>query len=170
MDWALDSLGNSRPGSNSLPKEEAWSSLLDDYKPWRTYNKPITDPLHSLEEKTRLGHIYKVGTVTGATTGDFHHEKQDVKLADDNHLSEGVRNVVRAGYPTRIPGSSVPMETQDLLSLTAKEEIVGLFFSRHTINGSFDQGFGYATPIELVFQDIKEFSEHGITDIRIAQQ
>ncbi|KAF4442040.1 hypothetical protein FACUT_2263 [Fusarium acutatum] len=170
MDWALVSLDNSRPWSNSLPKEEAWTSLVDDDKPWRTYNQPITDPLHSMEEQEDLGHIYKVGTATRATIGDIIGEKQDVRLIDDEHLGDDVQNesselIIKPGFPAKFcshgdSGSAV---------FDSEGGIDGLFFSGHQINGTFDEGYGYATPIELVFQDIKDYSEQSITDIRIAQ-
>ncbi|RBR05715.1 hypothetical protein FVER53590_29984 [Fusarium verticillioides] len=51
MDWALVSLDKSRSWSNCLPDKGAWSSLLRDAKPKHTYNVPIKDPLHSMEQK-----------------------------------------------------------------------------------------------------------------------
>ncbi|KAF5613038.1 hypothetical protein F25303_14296 [Fusarium sp. NRRL 25303] len=167
MDWALVSLSDSRPWSNSLPNEEAWPAIN---KPYRTYDKPIKDPLNSMEEMGDLGHVYKFGTVTRGTIGDIIGEEQDVKLIDDEHLGVNARNtsaelIIKPGFPGKFcshgdSGSAV---------FDSDGGIVGLFFSGHKIEGSFDQGFGYATPIELVFQDIIEFSEHAITDIRIAQ-
>ncbi|CVL03464.1 uncharacterized protein FMAN_15181 [Fusarium mangiferae] len=163
MDWALVSPDNSRPWSNSLPKEEAWTFLVDDDKPWRIYNQPITDPLHSMEEQEDLGHIYKFGTVTQATIGDIFGEKQDVRLIDDEHLGDDLQNkstelIIRPELPGKFrfhgdSGSAV---------VDRKGGIVGLVFRGHKHNGTLKL-------IQLVFWDTNNYSDHSITDIRVAQ-
>jgi hypothetical protein len=45
--------------------------------------------------------------------------------------------------------------------------IVALLFEGHKHENSCDYGYGFATPIEHVFADIKDFA--GITHIRIAE-
>ncbi|EXM05334.1 hypothetical protein NOF04DRAFT_16818 [Fusarium oxysporum II5] len=170
MDWALIHLDKSRSWSNRLPDMDDWKSLQDEDKPYRTYDMPITDPLHSLEERTSLGHVYKVGAVTGATTGDCHDEQENVKLVDDVHLGQDERSkttelIIKPGGP----GKFCSHGDSGSVVFDSDGGIVGLFFRGHKHNGSFDDGYGYATPIELVFQDIKDFSEQGVTDIRIAK-
>ena len=46
--------------------------------------------------------------------------------------------------------------------------VVGLIFRGIRVTNSDDEGFGYVTPIEDVFKDIKDFSKGQITDIRVA--
>ncbi|KAF5990159.1 hypothetical protein FBULB1_206 [Fusarium bulbicola] len=171
MDWALISVDKSRAWSNSLPGVDDWTHISEDAKPKYIYSVPIKNPSRSLEEPKDLGHVYKFGTTTKGTTGDYSHDEEDVRLADDNHLDKAIRSittevVIRPGGPGKFcshgdSGSAV---------FDSEGGIVGLFFRGHTPEGTLDTGHGYATPIELVFQDIKDFSEQGVTDIRIAQR
>ncbi|KAF5669311.1 hypothetical protein FDENT_11579 [Fusarium denticulatum] len=95
MDWALISVDKSRAWSNSLPGVDDWIHMSEDAKPSHTYSVPIKDPSRSLEEPKDLGRVYKFGTVTKGTTGDYSHDQEDVMLRDDEHLDEAGRYQLR---------------------------------------------------------------------------
>ncbi|KAF5624659.1 uncharacterized protein FTJAE_10252 [Fusarium tjaetaba] len=141
MDWALISVDKSRAWSNCLPGVDDWIDISEDAKPLRTYSQSIGNPSRSLERPEDLGHVYKFGTVTKGTIGDYSHDQEDVELANDAHLDDAVRStttavVIQPGGPGKFcshgdSGSTV---------FGSEGGIVGLFFIGHTINGSFDKG------------------------------
>ncbi|KAF5022158.1 hypothetical protein F66182_5793 [Fusarium sp. NRRL 66182] len=114
-----------------------------------------------------------MGSSTGPTTGLFFEYRAAVSLKDDKHLQSAVSKEY-VFYSRNLDSSTS-------FSFCAKGDsgsavfdgagrIVGLFFTGTMLNNAAERGTaGYVTPIEYVFQDIKDFSKGRITDIRIAQ-
>ncbi|KAF4428272.1 hypothetical protein F53441_14048 [Fusarium austroafricanum] len=175
MDWALIKLDPSRPWSNDLPSAEDWFNQYShtDAEPNRI-EAPILDRTQSIEKGNEVGPVFKNGTTTGPTTGEFFVELQKIQLVDDEHLGDkrfATDELVfgpRAGFT----GRKKFCDRGDSGSAVFDDDggIVGLFFRGHAHDRSHAGGYGYITPIELVFEDIKQFSNGTITDIRIAAQ
>ncbi|KAF5554457.1 kinesin [Fusarium napiforme] len=133
--------------------------MSEDAKPLHTYSVPIQNPSQSLEEPEDLDLVYKFRTIPKGTTGDNSHDQEDVMMVDDDHLDKAIRSTTtEVAIQPGGPGESCSQGDSGSALFDSEGGIVGLFFIRHAINGSFDKGFGYATPIELVFQDTKELS------------
>jgi hypothetical protein len=172
LDWALIDVDVSRQGSNGLPPENVWQ---------RKYPSSIPLPYMALgsllqDQSTVIGpsnltHVWKVGTTTGPTTATYHRKKAACGLTDDSYLSDAMEKYKSTEYIFQSHAGVKFCARGDSGSAVWDQDggIVGILFRGHSINKSFDAGYGYVTPIESVFEDIKKFSKGGITDIRIAR-
>lgn len=191
MDWALLKLDASRQASNRLPDRKVWTSQFPypDAHPFMTFGELLKDQSQSIETPNQSGlienpsgvdwpryrsSVYKVGATTGTTTAEFHVAQDAVILKDDKHLKVPVSKELAFGPSKHSAnrGERKFCAHGDSGSVVFDDEggIIGLLFRGHKNNNSFDEGYGYVTPIEHVFQDIKDFSKGQITDIRIAPQ
>ncbi|KAF4445224.1 hypothetical protein FACUT_91 [Fusarium acutatum] len=173
MDWALIELNKSRPWSNALPGTRVWQS-----KYRRTAAFPYAlgtqiqpeNESRSVENPWELGPIFKVGCSTGATTGEYHWEKQTVTMDHDQHLGSDrlVTKELVFGSRKDIDQGIKLCDHGDSGSVLFDKDggVVALLFRGHKHLDSYDDGFGYVTPIEHVFDDIKDFTD--IRNIRIA--
>jgi hypothetical protein len=179
MDWALILLDEHRPWSNDLPDEAVWTSNYDDEAayPDETFGYPLTEQMRSIEGTNGVGRGFKVGSTTGPTVGKFWGVKDRVKLQEDKYLGEGNRLKTKerifAGDTFLVRGQPSKFCAKGDSGSAVFDElggIVGLVFRGHKHRDSYNDGYGYVTPIELVLEDIVAFSEGQITEIRIAQQ
>ncbi|EXK82531.1 hypothetical protein FOQG_13101 [Fusarium oxysporum f. sp. raphani 54005] len=172
MDWALIELNKSRQWSNALPGLQVWNSK---YRP-AAFPYALGTPIQprnerkSVESPWELGPIFKMGCTTGATTGEHHWEKQRVTMDHDQHLGNArlVTTELVFGPRYDVDLSIKLCAHGDSGSVLFDKDggIVALLFRGHKHNDSYDDGYGYVTPIEHVFNDIKDFTD--ITNIRIA--
>lgn len=169
LDWSLIKVAEGRMGTNILPDRSAWEKI-----PIRTYSPPFLtfgrqlEPQNetvSLTNQAQCREGFKYGTTTGPAKGQFHWYKTDVQFNDDQHVSddpvssEYLFQMKRGGRDEPFAGSIVYHEWGYVLGLMSR----GLRPQRAA-------GFHvYVTPIEHVFQHIKESSTGKIVDIRIAQ-
>ncbi|KAF5593542.1 uncharacterized protein FSUBG_9777 [Fusarium subglutinans] len=174
MDWALIELDPSRRWSNDLPELKVWLSKYEDptAAPY-ALGTPIQPRSEgkSAEGPWELGHIFKMGTTTGATTGKWWWEKQRVTIEHDAYLGEArlVTDEFVYGPREDINPITKLCAHGDSGSVIFDNDggIVALLFRGHKHNDTYDDGYGYVTPIEHVFDDIKDFTD--ITNIRIAE-
>ncbi|KAF4500075.1 hypothetical protein FAGAP_3737 [Fusarium agapanthi] len=179
MDWALIAINPGRPWSNNLPNVKAWASKYDceNAYPDETFGLPLTEQMRSIEGSNGVGRAFKIGSTTGPSVGKFWDEKVRVTLEEDHYLGDANRlktkecifagnSFLAKGEPARFcaKGDSGSVVFDELGG------IVGLVFRGHKHHNSYNDGYGYVTPIEHVFEDIMDFSNGQITDIRVAEQ
>jgi hypothetical protein len=173
MDWALIELDKSRQWSNALPGLQVWASKYRPAGYPHTCGIPIQprNERKSVERPWQLGPIFKVGCTTGATTGEYEWEKQTVAMDYDQHLGDARLVTRELVFESRndVDSSLKLCAHGDSGSVLFDKDggIVALLFRGHKHNDSYDDGYGYVTPIEHVFNDIKDFAD--ITNIRVAQ-
>lgn len=182
LDWALLKLDASRQGSNRLPNREVWTPQLPliSSQPFKTFGMILKDQSRSIEDLSGVewssngSSVYKVGATTRATTAESHKAVDTVTLIDDKHLKVPPSKELAFGPKKHYDNHGVlkfcAHGDSGSVVFDDRGGIVGLLFRGHRNNKSFDDGYGYVTPIEHVFQDIKDFSKGQITDIRIAPQ
>ncbi|EWG38280.1 hypothetical protein FVEG_01538 [Fusarium verticillioides 7600] len=185
MDWALILLDEHRPWSHDLPTGEVWASKYDDpaAHPDETFGYPLTEQMRSIEGTNGVGRAFKVGSTTGPTVGKFWGVKDRVTLQEDKYLGKGNRLETKErifagdtffvrGQPgvKGQPGKFCAKGDSGSAVFDELGGIVGLVFRGHKHRESYDDGYGYVTPIEHVLEDIVAFSKGNITEIRIAQQ
>ncbi|KAG5812046.1 hypothetical protein H9Q74_013294 [Fusarium xylarioides] len=174
MDWALIELDPSRRWSNNLPKLGVW---LSKYENTAAYPDTLGTPIqprnknNSVESPWQLGPIFKMGCTTGATTGQWYWEMDTVSMDHDHYLGDA-RLVTKEHVfgPREDLNPSIKLCAHgDSGSVLFDNDggIVALLFSGHKHQKTLDDGYGYVTPIEHVFDDIKDFTD--ITNIRIAE-
>ncbi|KAH7159101.1 hypothetical protein DER46DRAFT_379850 [Fusarium sp. MPI-SDFR-AT-0072] len=172
MDWALIELDKSRQWSNALPGLQVWTSKYGPAAFPYALGTPIQprNEGKSVERPWELGPIFKMGCTTGATTGEHHWEKQTVTMDHDKHLGDARLVTKELVFGPRYdvdPRIKLCAHGDSGSVLFDKDGgIVALLFRGHKHNDSYDDGYGYVTPIEYVFDDIKGFAD--ITNIRIA--
>ncbi|KAG5743747.1 hypothetical protein H9Q70_013539 [Fusarium xylarioides] len=179
MDWALILLDEHRQWSHDLPDGEVWASKYDSLAahPDETFGYPLTEQMRSIEGTNGVGRAFKVGSTTGPSVGKFWGVKDKVKLQEDKYLGKGNRletkELIFAGDAFIARDKSSKFCAKGDSGSAVFDElggIVGLVFRGHKHNNSYNDGYGYVTPIEHVFEDIVDFSKGHITDIRIAEQ
>ncbi|KAF5571078.1 hypothetical protein FPHYL_737 [Fusarium phyllophilum] len=174
MDWALIELDPSRRWSNNLPKLGVW---LSKYENTAAYPDTLGTPIqprnknNSVESPWQLGPIFIMGCTTGATTGQWYWEMDTVSMDHDHYLGDA-RLVTKEHVfgPREDLNPSIKLCAHgDSGSVLFDNDggIVALLFSGHKHQKTLDDGYGYVTPIEHVFDDIKDFTD--ITNIRIAE-
>ncbi|KAM0386742.1 hypothetical protein ACHAPY_001310 [Fusarium culmorum] len=175
LDWALIDVAGHRQGPNCLPLKPAWYKSLSDRRahPSYTYGKLLKDQSQSIGPGN-ISSVWKVGANTGPTIGRYHSNRVDCTMAEDRHLESKMSDYATTEYiyqPGYFAGTRKFCARGDSGSVVFDENggIVGLFFRGHRPNNSLDGGFGLVTPIEHVFKDIIDFSNGGITEIRVAK-
>ena len=111
------------------------------------------------------GSVFKIDARTKHTAGSYSEYKVKCQLDDDRHMGTGFSSefayVGTGGHLFCGPGDS------GCVAFDANGAIVGLLFSGQEPQGT-KSGYGLITPIEDVFNDIKQFYDREITDIRVA--
>ena len=154
--------------------------------------QPTNHGLRGLEHG--VDHIYKVGTTTGVSVGIYSETKGDIKLSEDEEpeVVEQGKFKVKITQDQHVAEPSLSEEfayiqggqlgegaklIDQLFSAPGdsgsvawdkKGRALGLVFRGQKPTGVLKTKLSYVTPIHDVFEDIKAFSEGGITDIRIA--
>ncbi|KAG7292834.1 hypothetical protein NEMBOFW57_002879 [Staphylotrichum longicolle] len=177
MDWALiRPLDGRRVGDNKLPTTNEWRANK------KYLNLPLftargsrlkQPPPNGLRDVLNGEHIYKNGTSTGPTIGVFSHIKSDVRIHDDAHLVTALGPDIRTSEEFVYigdPQSDWLAKNGDSGSVVFDREgrAVGLLFRGHRAQNA-NNTYCYITPIEDIFNDIKDFSKGSITEIRIAE-
>ncbi|KAF5571550.1 hypothetical protein FPHYL_297 [Fusarium phyllophilum] len=188
LDWALIQIPEHRQGSNCLPPKREWIKYYHHrlYRPHaKTYGQPLKAQGRSmLPLELRASHlpsirnadnVWKLGTTTKLTAGQFSQFKNNVKLSEESHMLQTLSNEYCFVYnniadeaPFSGPGDSGAAVFDE------KGCIVGLLFRGQVLKqvNPGRSGLTYVTPIEDVFSDIKKLTkgtEGEITDIRVAQ-
>ncbi|KAF5594067.1 hypothetical protein FPANT_4950 [Fusarium pseudoanthophilum] len=178
MDWALIELD--RPWHDRLPECEEWESHRSIFSslPWMTFGMQLQEQTRSIEAlsgydwSSNRANVYKIGSGSGPTVGSFLCTNNLVTIRDDQYMNPSPTEEM-AFEPKRHTYDSelIFCAPGDSGSIVFDEEagIVGLVIGGHRNNNSYNQGYGYVTPIEYVFKDIKDFLKGHVLDIRIAE-
>ncbi|PCD46356.1 hypothetical protein AU210_001763 [Fusarium oxysporum f. sp. radicis-cucumerinum] len=183
LDWALIQVPEHRQGSNRLPQKGEWTKYNHHslYRPnAKTYGQPLkTQGRSILPLENRPSHlpsvanVWKLGTTTRLTAGKFSRFKNDVKLIEENHMSQTISNEYCFVYTHRL--NDPPFSGHGDSGASVFDEkgcIVGLLFRGQVPNkaGQGGNGVTFVTPIEDVFSDIKKLTKGEITHIRVAAE
>ncbi|KAK7403238.1 hypothetical protein QQX98_011010 [Neonectria punicea] len=169
LDWALIAVNATRQGQNILPSEADWKKYdvtIDG--PWEYTFGALLQPQAGVSLKTMSAgtKVFKVGARTQASVGTYSNYKPNCWIADDKYMKRGVSSEVlvmglgKEEFANRGDSGAVVFDEQG--------RVIGLLFSGQKPQQT-NSGYALVTPIEDVFQDIKNFSNQAITDIRIAQ-
>ncbi|KAG9508200.1 hypothetical protein J7337_001763 [Fusarium musae] len=186
LDWALIEVPEHRQGSNCLPLKREWMKYPHHrlYRPDpKTYGQPLKNQAKSmLPLEDRASHlprldsnVWKLGTTTKLTAGQFSEFKNDVQLSEESHMSQALSNEYCFVYNNIVnQGPFSGHGDSGAVTFDEKGCIVGLLFRGQVpkqVNPG-TRGLTYVTPIEDVFLDIKKFTKGTkceIIDIRVAQ-
>ncbi|KAF5707144.1 hypothetical protein FGLOB1_7095 [Fusarium globosum] len=178
MDWALIELN--RPWHDRLPEYEDWkpSFWRISAMPFMTFGMQLEEQARSIEALSDLEwsndtfDVYKIGASSGPKAGSLLCTNNLVTIRDDQYMNplpteEMAFETNRYDYPHE-RGFCAPGDSG---SVVFDEEggIVGLMIGGHKNNNSDNHGYGYVTPIEYVFKDIKDLLKGHVVDIRIAK-
>ncbi|KAF5624764.1 hypothetical protein F25303_11479 [Fusarium sp. NRRL 25303] len=178
MDWALIELN--RPWHDRLPEYEDWkpSFWRISAMPFMTFGMQLEEQTRSIEALSDLEwsndtfDVYKIGSSSGPKAGSLLCTNNLVTIRDDQYMNpspteEMAFETNRYDYPHE-RGFCAPGDSG---SVVFDEEggIVGLMIGGHKNNNSDNHGYGYVTPIEYVFKDIKDLLKGRVVDIRIAK-
>ncbi|KAL6409836.1 hypothetical protein AUP68_06234 [Ilyonectria robusta] len=172
MDWALIDIRGIRQGKNLLPKREVWveKSVFSNravYPSPETSGSLLKNQESSIKDLPIGGSVFKVGATTKATIGCYSEYKLRCKLIDDKHMKVGVsEEYTFIGQPA-IDNIFIGSGDSGSVVFDKNGCVLGLAF-RGARPQQAEREYGYVTPIEDVFADIKLFSGGAITDIRIA--
>ncbi|MCJ1474788.1 hypothetical protein MMC13_003448 [Lambiella insularis] len=84
LDVALIEVDPARVGDNRIPESSAWTETKDPNR--RPLPSACNEPLKgiaSCKDGAKLGTVFKVGSRTGATSGELHSIRSDVHTDDD---------------------------------------------------------------------------------------
>ncbi|CCT75285.1 uncharacterized protein FFB20_07151 [Fusarium fujikuroi] len=178
MDWALIELN--RPWHDRLPEYEDWkpSFWRISAMPFMTFGMQLEEQTRSIEVLSDLEwsndtfDVYKIRASSGPKAGSLLCTNNLVTIRDDQYMNpspteEMAFETHRYDYPHE-HGFCAPGDSG---SVVFDEEggIVGLMIGGHKNNNSDNHGYGYVTPIEYVFKDIKDLLKGHVVDIRIAK-
>ena len=166
LDWALIEVPQDRPSSNVLPSQHAWKNDCPDPDGCGPNARLRLDTQGaSVAKFKQWGEFFKFGAKTGPTAADYSEFRAVTKYANDKHLQAppSLEYVFHGRYgPFSTPGDSgsAVFNTHGLLA--------GILFTGPVSHQASKGGYGYVTPIEDIFQDIKAFT--GVFDVRLAQE
>ncbi|KAH6856011.1 hypothetical protein B0I37DRAFT_442755 [Chaetomium sp. MPI-CAGE-AT-0009] len=175
LDWALiKPISDDRIGGNALPSKQDWATkeYLDHEFPFELEGnlRPQTRSIHGLRKGDR---VFKKGASTKCTVGKFEEIKADCNIREENYmLGRSGKDRKSTEYMFFPLGSDTPFGNRgDSGSVVWDENggVMGLLFTGQQPQGS-KQGYCLVTPIEDVFDSIKEMSEGKILDIRILEE
>ncbi|KAG4261353.1 hypothetical protein FPRO03_11904 [Fusarium proliferatum] len=170
-----------RPWHDRLPECDEWESphslLLKT--PLVTYGMQLQEQTRSIEALSGYGwssyraDVYKIGTGSGPTVGSFLCTNNLVMIRDDQYMNPSPTEEIafapeRHNYDTSQWGFCAPGDSGSVV-FDEDGGIVGLVIGGHKNNNSDNYGYGYVTPIEYVFKDIKDLLKEHVLDIRIAE-
>ena len=164
LDWALIKVEESRIGGNTLPDKRAWSKNMWAHVPRSNIQGVQLGGLASvnkLQEK-----IFKFGAATHGTTAVFSRHPTDVVYRDWKYMCrEGLPHTTEA---TLVPISRCCKVASDEDSGSIAYEVSGRAVWM-LFGGSPSSSHAYVTPLEAVFDDIKDLLHHMVIDVRVSQ-
>ncbi|KAF5681394.1 hypothetical protein FDENT_8165 [Fusarium denticulatum] len=178
MDWAL--IEFDRPWHDRLPEFEEWESTLYNFSamPYMTFGMQLEEQTRSIEALSGLAwagstfDVYKIGASGGLTIGSLLCTNNLVTIRDDQYMKPSPTEEM-AFEPKRYTyaserGFCAPGDSGSVV-FDESGGIVGLVIGGHRNNNSGNDGYGYVTPIEYIFKDIKDLLKEHVLDIRIAE-
>lgn len=160
LDWALIDVAEHRQGSNRLPSWSAWKQKYGGVpaSPYRLDGS-------LLEERQSDGpnnlYVWKLSAANGPTVGIYHRNRIACAMAEDKHLRDGDSETAEYIYQ---PDSGCMQRTycakgdSGSVVFDIDGKVIWLYSAGIKIRQSFgNEGFGMVTPIEHIFQDIKDF-------------
>ncbi|KAF5968509.1 hypothetical protein FCOIX_11358 [Fusarium coicis] len=118
----------------------------------------LTKHIQYLEEKDRPVKAKQLQEFKGRIAALRNKRKQKTQFFEANKQALG-----RFEQGFWAPGDSGSVVFDE------RAGIVGLMIRGHQNNNSYNHGYGYVTPIEYVFKDIKDLLKGHVLDIRIAE-
>ncbi|KAG8668513.1 hypothetical protein FPOAC2_07801 [Fusarium poae] len=169
LDWALIDVVEHRQGPNCLPPLSAWEEKYHSAAhPDLTYGELLKDT-QSVDPDNSP--VWKVGAANGPAIGTYHRNRIACAMVEDSHLRSEDHETSEYIYQ---PGNHYRRLTYcakgDSGSIVFNKhgKVIGLYSTGIKIRMSLDnEEFGIVTPIEHIFQDIKDFLGD-VTDIRVA--
>ncbi|EWG54907.1 hypothetical protein FVEG_13002 [Fusarium verticillioides 7600] len=176
MDWALIEVD--RPWHDRLPGLEEWAISMYSGIPFMTLGMQLQEQTRSIEALRDLAwsnstfDVYKIGTSSGPTAGSLLCTNNLVTIRDDQYMNPSPTEEM-AFEPRRYTygserGFCAPGDSGSVV-FDKRAGIVGLMIGGHQNNNSYNHGYGYVTPIEYVFKDIRDLLKGHVLDIRIAE-
>ncbi|UZP40732.1 hypothetical protein NXS19_008548 [Fusarium pseudograminearum] len=170
LDWALIDVAEHRQGSNRLPSWSAWEQKYESVR--------ITPYLldESLLEETQSdgpdnSYVWKLSAANGPTVGTYCRNRIACAVAEDKHLRDGASETAEYIYQPDsgcMHGTYCAKGDSGSVVFDKNGKVIGLYSAGIKIRQSFgNEGFGIVTPIEHIFQDIKDFLGD-VTAIRVA--
>ncbi|OBS20756.1 hypothetical protein FPOA_07096 [Fusarium poae] len=170
LDWALIDVVEHRQGPNCLPPRPAWKEKYDHSAahPFLTFEE-LLEGTQSVDPDNSP--VWKVGAANGPAIGTYHRNRIACAMVEDSHLRSEDHETSEYIYQ---PGNHYRRLTYcakgDSGSIVFNKhgKVIGLYSTGIKIRMSLDnEEFGIVTPIEHIFQDIKDFLGD-VTDIRVA--
>jgi len=184
LDWALIApISDNRIGGNPLPSLDDWVE-----KKYDPEDAPLTDEqlkpqgqsLHDCIEGDKVVHkvsVFKNGASTTCTMGYLSKIKTDCVISEEKYMSKGDSVPRRSLSSLRSREFVVKAEVRragrfgnrgdsGAIVWDAQGRAVGVLFTGQQPQGT-EEGYCLVTPIEDVFEDIKDRSRGNILDIRI---
>lgn len=174
-DWALISVNPNRVGRNILPDATKWERrVLRKHLPppaiqGREMSSKVS-PVHNVRNEPAL---YKFGVATQGTSGKFNAYNSKIMLKDWKYMLE--EDPVT--YPLCNDAMLAPLPFIQMFGshgdsgsvvYDSKGRGAGLLFSGTQLQAGHVH-FTYVSPLELIFEDIRQFLSPKVTGIRIAR-
>ncbi|KAK3353818.1 hypothetical protein B0T25DRAFT_221366 [Lasiosphaeria hispida] len=182
LDWALISPCSDRIGGNPLPSVDAWQAkqYVDCNLPVELKGnmRPQARSLYDLEgDKTLDKAVFKNGASTTCTKGVFSEVKTECTISEERYMLEADHVPLRIKAdlkskefafisPDGLEGTFGDRGDSGAVVWDECGRVMGLLFTGQQPQGS-SKGYSLVTPIEDVFQDIRDASGGDILDIRI---
>lgn len=171
LDWAMiKPSADDRVGGNALPSGKDWSAfnLMFDELPISLGSTmgPQTRSIRNFSPNER---VFKVGASTKCTIGALNAIKTDCIMREEKYMpGRSKEDLMSSEYIFIHPRDMVFANVGDSGAVVWDEDggVVGLLFRGQQPHGT-KRGYGMVTPIEDVFESIKEMSMGHIVDVRI---
>lgn len=168
LDWALFRVEAARLRSNILPPAKDWGDYPHVEEELTTYSTTRLLDFHPDRSLEKLGlnmdALLKVGAMSGKTAGLVSNYKSDVRMwAEAGDFERSTECCV-------ITGSEQDMAQRGdsgSVAYNTRGELVGLVFSGPS-HPTCATRYAFVTPIEDIFEHVKQLSKGQITDIRVA--
>lgn len=172
MDWALIEVAAHRQGTNRLPEQENWErlSLEDENIPEVHPGRCLQDcrPESALATMAKGSRVWKMGAITGPTFGVYDGFRVHHGLAGHSKYLELPASNEHKFVPSAGPRSNLAGPGDSgAVAYDRDGHAMALIFRGIEAAGTKAQGFTIVTPIEDVFNDIKDLT--GAVDVRVAQ-
>jgi hypothetical protein len=173
LDWALiKPISDDRIGGNALPSYHDWAANgydIDETPDVSGGNlKPQTRSIHNMGKG---GLVFKNGASTKSTIGKFEEIKPDCTIIEEKYMPGRKAGDRRSTEYMFFPLCNRPFGNRgDSGSVVWDEDggVMGLLFTGQQPHGS-NHGYSLVTPIEDVFESIKDASRGNILDIRVLE-
>ncbi|KAK3364776.1 hypothetical protein B0T24DRAFT_537214 [Lasiosphaeria ovina] len=184
LDWALIvPVSDNRIGGNPLPSLDDWVDQKYDtkYAPLTDEHlKPQGQSLYDCVKGDNVVHkvsLFKNGASTACTMGNLSKTKTDCVISEERYMSKADSVPRRSPSSLRSREFVVKAEVRragrfgdrgdsGAMVWDAQGRVVGMLFTGQQPHGT-EEGYSLVTPIEDIFEDIKDKSGGNILDIRI---